>query len=834
MTISSVIGRRLSFRLVPEYEESFDSYIARMAFTTKVSVEQILKITGLLPPDSVKRSPYWLGITLTGLELEAFLYVTRLSESDVGPMLLASAGGRIINSNIFSETFTRYSRHAMFMKTWISLSYSKVCPKCILDNNGAWKLKWNYPWSLYCIEHKMPLITRCPRCRKLIGATRRLPGHNLSALGPIDHLTCCDNTLAETYVRGQRPVSLCCLPFAEMFPSQLSPDSHQLALQREIDKALDGEQMTVGGIEVSSVEYFEDLFSLCKLSLFGIDLVQLLSEAEKTGSAYGRTELENLDLTRESRLKGASRRSLHFLTVVLPFILPRVVETLSMQTLEDFCEKVRPILMGNLARHNQETSSLWRTINVEDTSDRLKYCLLKAIKTHVDQSFNSSEAMGTRLEQIFYKIPESRRINISAEQIPQFLWDDEFDKYFLEIFSPTTYLRRLYQRLFCSISLLRFVSGITWVQAAGELQIEEADVRKAYRESYFLRKDNKHELFEEQLRCLASNYSKTVVKISNLGKANLFASFDKIPVDHLRNLYTLADINFAGSDSANVISAAWIWSFLTGQALENAPAYEKDIFKLYFRRWYWKTLPKLRPLLIRYSEIVVLQYTLDLTQEENQVALRENIKSFMIECMQCGSYNVARRRRSNQTRTSFKCGSCQYTFIEGARSFKKSEELKLYILERLSEGVSKAELAKHHDISEQTILRWVREKEFEYERARNLSMYEKNSVEFKKTVAETHIREGSTLNSTAAKFGISSHTVSRYLKMHDSEDYSFKGKRKRKPLLGRDGLLKLREQIEKHPNLNARERAELMYTENGIAMSQNTMSKYVQRIEEQK
>ena len=177
-----------------------------------------------------------------------------------------------------------------------------MCPSCLQESDGTWKLAWKLPWSFACVRHRCLLVDTCPSCKRRTGS-----GHlNARSAPPFtSHIpipSTCRNALLPLRGSPRRAPGICghqldAVPAPPLGDTKLSSI---LEAQRRIDEALEGKEQTIAGEKVSSLEYFRDLRSACAMILsFGTpeDIEGVTPQAREAFALYA----EEREALREER-----------------------------------------------------------------------------------------------------------------------------------------------------------------------------------------------------------------------------------------------------------------------------------------------------------------------------------------------------------------------------------------------------------------------------------------------------------------------------------------------------------------------------------------------------
>lgn len=193
--------------------------------------------------------------------LANFVVATGLSPSDVRAMQLISLDGRAGNFQS-ARSDGRSDERTLATREWFYLHGSNVCPGCLRERAGAYRMRWKLPWSFGCLRHGRMLLSRCSACQQtLVPAPRdRNPPYIAHPVQP-GHCLC----------RPARPTAKgrAARPCGHDLASEraLAMPARVLRAQQLIDGALDHDEARVAGAHVSCGEYLAHARALAALVL---------------------------------------------------------------------------------------------------------------------------------------------------------------------------------------------------------------------------------------------------------------------------------------------------------------------------------------------------------------------------------------------------------------------------------------------------------------------------------------------------------------------------------------------------------------------------------------
>lgn len=249
---------RLPVRIEPSLDESFSSYLDRLAWRLGVPLTALLESAGLTEVIQTRFRQY--GVTLDRASRDAFAHTAWLDPETVDGLLLSRYDGIALDLAALS-TRPAFLR-GLPKRRWVYTRGSLFCPACLEEREGAWKLSWRFPWSYACVEHALLLVDRCPRCGLFPESTG---GVRPSLSGSIRTPGVCSNRIK---VAASDRVVTCEARLARARTKSLSSWPDLLSVQASISANLvDSTARSILGVPRSALEYFDGLQSLCSFLL---------------------------------------------------------------------------------------------------------------------------------------------------------------------------------------------------------------------------------------------------------------------------------------------------------------------------------------------------------------------------------------------------------------------------------------------------------------------------------------------------------------------------------------------------------------------------------------
>ena len=590
------VTRALTRLIVPVPGEALTSYIDRLAAMHKVDRLVMLQAVGMIENERYERMTGY-GVLLDDERLERFSTATRLSRSVVVNMLLASYKGVAINLSGVNANAPDTLRRAAISE-WAYFTGSHACPHCIREDQGAWQLAWKLPWSFACVKHKCYLVPYCPCCRRRLASGRR------------------DRTLSPLFVRQVPKPGHCSNPQPDgtgRMGRSSRPCDHDLTgvptiaacaatlcVQELLNECMSGTAPRSAGSQVSALEYFCDLRSLCAFILYCSELDDFghLPSPEALAFRAFANERDHIFFTRQESAtpRNGQRMRLVYARQESPELMAAVSYLATTILAAADAPSIGRLLFPLTERFIVRTRHRWAATRYFGFSSRLATVIEEniALRSTFDRSIGR-HAVASR------EIPFS----FESRHVPQLLWKDDFQQDF-EIFFPAVYEHSA--RRFCAVALVKLCGNFTWAQSASELNLPTgAALKMASHCISILEETGTKAAFAENLRKVAMRLSKETNKIDYNARRNALSTLINIPKEHWNDICRAEDI-YPGSGSRNRCATVWLWAELTGGDWRLAPGVEEKNSESFrdARRVLGKTIiPKLAPRLRLYGETLL-------------------------------------------------------------------------------------------------------------------------------------------------------------------------------------------------------------------------------------
>lgn len=529
--------------------ESLLGYVNRAAALLGVSPLALMGRIGLRDESAKQRYlPGW-GISLPVEALERFCTVTRLSKEQVSSMLLSSYDGIAVDLSgpNFAE---RGTWEYAWQRQWVYFVGTHACPSCLAQSGGVWRLAWKLPWSFACNVHGALLADTCPSCDRRI-ALETLTAHKPAAPSHLLEPTVCRQPAkAHEGLKGHFK-EMCEYPLERIEVQSLTSWPSLIKLQYRIDQALAGTTQYSLGREVSPLEYFFDLRSICAM-LLDVGLTEDLQEKlPLTVQQAFALHVEN----RETSSKHWAYRRAPQSSALMAAITPTAVNLLNTDSPAVLAEKLKPFVARKCAQTD-----------------------------HVNFRFLKTFSFSNRLEGAFFQardfLRERRRYTLerhredytlaflTSDLVPQLFWEEVYEEQFAEL------LRGQFKenaRRVCSMALLKVARRYSWKEAAEQLGLpaKQSDERAHYA-TVLLGRAGTYELFRSRLQEFARHLGNHSNRVDYGARRRLLADFAAIDQDDWRDICTRAWIH-PGRGTRRRFASVWLWCHLTGGDYRLAP-----------------------------------------------------------------------------------------------------------------------------------------------------------------------------------------------------------------------------------------------------------------------
>jgi hypothetical protein len=559
--------RVLSRVPVRVHGEAFASYVERLAAMHKVDLLVTLQAVGLIADERYETINGY-GVLMSETQLERFRTATKMTREQASRMLMSTYDGTALNLSGLEPGDAQALRKRA-ADEWAYFSGTHVCPRCVLEDNGAWQLAWKLPWTFACIKHKCYLVPYCPGCERRFRGGRRDRRLSPVFVRHVPELGVCNNPMPIGESAGIGKAAKACRYSLADIPVQAAGRS-TLTAQKQINEALASVPQSIFGTIVSPRDFFRDLRSICALVLYCAEASDLdrLPDVEQTAFSEFATKR---NATHDRRKDLVSPRNGERIRT---FIGPP----------DD------PKLMAAVTRH---ALSIFGTINQEAMVDMMKpiaeRCIARGSKRRwsVMESFRFSERVGRAFQlglahrSSFDRTMGNRslpaqenRYTFEPCHVPQLIWATDYESHFSQFFPEigTNYARR-----FCSMSLVKLCGHYTWGDAARLLGLPvHHGIKLANRCVGCLADEKTKQQFSRVLHTVAKNLSKRPDKIDYGQRRKAFAGLRDIPREDWLSLCRQAQITPGHPGRRSRYAATWLWSYLTDGDWTLAPALEGE------------------------------------------------------------------------------------------------------------------------------------------------------------------------------------------------------------------------------------------------------------------
>jgi hypothetical protein len=488
---------------------------------------------------------------------------------------------------------------------WAYFRGSHVCPECLRESGGIWRLAWKLPWSFACVRHRCLLVDTCPSCERRIGAGKLSGGCGLPFPSKVPVPTACNNPSSMPPAPAPRPSEPCGHPLDEVNPLLLGEEwPRLLEAQDRIDGALVGTRLTVAGQEVAPLAYFSDLRSLTA-TILAWGLPEDLGALPDVPSAAFERHVEEREALRAgrsvtvtSRGTTRTRRRPYAETPqsasLMAAVLPLAASMLAAPSSRDLADSLAPVAVR--VREDDTVRFLTRVGNLRPSAllmDAWERCVRPYQRTVYRLRLGRKQGQ-TR--------PPLGALN--PGHVPQLLWKEEYEASFARLLSPS--MSENHARAFCSMALVKLVGSHTWKEAATELGLPE-DRSKATANNALLGLNRRGaaDLFGARLHELAQRLSSDSDLVDYGLRRRLFADYSEVEPEAWARMCREARVIRGKPGCRSGAASAWLWCLLTGGDLRLAPWYRQNSTqagRAVYRNFVGQALGRLREPLTEYAE----------------------------------------------------------------------------------------------------------------------------------------------------------------------------------------------------------------------------------------
>lgn len=558
--------RTLPIRPEPHPDESFSSYVDRLAASCNVRLLTLLARTGVIDQDHSAKSSLMAGygVSLSPQKLRAFSRAARLPEERVSEMLMTSYKGLACDFRNIGDLSDSLAVRIAARSNWAYFVGSHACPSCLKESGGAWKLAWKLPWSFACTRHRNLLIDSCPSCKLRLCSGRRDARCSPASPSRVPVLGACRNTPQPLHRSSNTRPDPCGYSLYQAKAGFLGGEFHRiLEAQERIDAVLGGALPAAAGEETAPLAYFLDLRSLTAMILAWGVMEDLGELPEPARAAFARHIKDREDgrpmqgrpssLSEDERDKSFSKLQTYTPqnAALLAGVVPLAVTMLASPTPQVLAESVSSLVLRIREQNPQRFFSRMRSFNL---SARLEDARSRCVKPHQRPAYrlNSSRA----------KEPAKPSSDaLSHDHVPQLLWKEHYEDLFARLLEPGT--RKPFARAFCSMALVKTIDKTSWEQAAVELGIPQRTGRATANNVVIrLNRSGEMDLFTLRIGALAEILAETL-SVTNYGLRRRALTNFEIGTQDWNELSQIAGVRPGKPGGRRIYASVWLWCYLT-------------------------------------------------------------------------------------------------------------------------------------------------------------------------------------------------------------------------------------------------------------------------------
>ena len=236
----------LPVSVAPQHGESIDSWLEHLADANDLTTAQLLALTRQ-PGVSTR----YLTLAPAPATISRLATLARVDERLVAGATLAAFDGTALDLTGLDPD-DRHSYRQIAARGWTPIHGTQLCPPCLIET-GCWQTAWRLLVATVCARHRCVLTATCPSCQRPFRDQRH------SHLRRVGSATLCSNPI------GQGPTKQCQHDLTTIPAASATPEL--LAMQRRVDAAIAGHDVTVLGHPASPPAYLADLRHLTTLLL---------------------------------------------------------------------------------------------------------------------------------------------------------------------------------------------------------------------------------------------------------------------------------------------------------------------------------------------------------------------------------------------------------------------------------------------------------------------------------------------------------------------------------------------------------------------------------------
>jgi hypothetical protein len=172
---------RLPLSLEPLPDETWPSYLTRRAAQHGTTLAGLGTHLGLR--DTRGRWTGRFGVALVEGDVQRVAPMLGLAPAQVDDMQLTTYDQLAFDFRGLREGSAIAGTRAAAHTAWVWLAGTTFCPRCLADDDGAWRLSWRIPWNTTCLRHHVHLLGACSECAGVPGLGNRLHGSGTATCG---------------------------------------------------------------------------------------------------------------------------------------------------------------------------------------------------------------------------------------------------------------------------------------------------------------------------------------------------------------------------------------------------------------------------------------------------------------------------------------------------------------------------------------------------------------------------------------------------------------------------------------------------------------------------
>lgn len=472
-----------------------------------------------LSPMSGRFRPPHFGVVLDRGSIEALQVTTGLGPSVFAPTLLSTFDGSLLDLSGLDPERAE-SLRPVALRAWADFQGSRICPACVAEGEGVWKLWWRLSLAAVCPTHQLMLSDRCPGCEMGWGRGSPRGGAGLSRKLLPDNDRCMN-------LKGNRP---CGMPY-EQVAAVAAPEGLVDVQQRMFawfeDPRLAGERVPAPQQVVTA---------LCHMLRIAADTDRFAAAGHTLLDIFVRDDLARFRPTTTA----TPARSIAPTTVAAATCLQVGMDPL---LTADSPERFRKAVADLAVVRGHEGRNVMRQTHLPGAAGQI---------------WMEEQARSAR----FSARSRPHTVQIATSRIPHLVPDELYDGWVAALVPGTA---RVTGRRFAAFAVARVAGANSWPRAVAALDAPPEYMAIC---DVVARRVDQPDLFWRSVATVAQDLA--LSDINYAARRRQADSFDRVPDDVWAQVCAANGLVNTAASARN--AAAWVWTDWTGGHWADAPA----------------------------------------------------------------------------------------------------------------------------------------------------------------------------------------------------------------------------------------------------------------------